>query len=431
MARDTVLEVLEGLLEEGSKPVAVPTDKPVAISQPVVESAPADPQRMQELGTYTGEQINSEIIFAGDGVNVSQFKHNTDPQYARKLAEAARFYKKLVQGKASMMQLREAMTSAEFSGLLGDTLDRVLLAQYATYQPTYRQFLRGRTARDFRTIGSVRRHGGKRLSLVPEHNTYPQGSVDESKYSYAVKKYGMTYALTWEMFINDDLEAFTSLPNDMADDAIQTEMYLASSLYVANTTLFNASHAVDGVNYSNKGTAALAIAALETAYNTMVKYPGDNGKPLNNAPIYLVTGPALALTATRILGDANVQWSGGDSTSGVKPIANTTINPLANRLTHIIDPYIPIIDTTNGHTSWYLFSNPAFIHGAEYAFLRGYEAPQIFMKQGNAVRMGGGGAMDGDFDSDVVGYKSRHVFGGSHANSAGGWRGCYWSDGTT
>lgn len=424
---DTALGVLEGLIEEGSKPVVTPAVNPAPTPAPVTEAAPADPQRMQELGTYEGDQINSEIIFAGEGVNLSQLKHNTDPQYARKLAEAARFYKQLVQGRASMMQLREAMTSAEFSGLLGDTMDRILLAQYAGYQPTYRQFLRGRTARDFRTIGSVRRHGGKRLSLVPEHNTYPQGSVDESKYSYAVKKYGMTYGLTWEMLINDDLEAFTSLPNDMAEDAIQTEMYLASSLYVANTTLFNASHAVDGTNYSNKGTAALAIAALETAYNAMVKYPGDNGKPLNNAPIYLVTGPALALTATKILGDTNVQWSGGSNA-----VANTTANPLASRLTHIIDPYIPIIDATNGHTSWYLFSNPQYIHGAEYAFLRGYEAPQIFMKQGNAVRMGGSGSpMDGDFDADVVGYKSRHVFGGSHANSAGGWRGCYWSDGTT
>ena len=48
-------------------------------------------------------------------------------------------------------------------------------------------------------------------------------------------------------------------------------------------------------------------------------------------------------------------------------------------------------------------------------FLRGNEAPALFVKSSNAMRIGGGGltaAEDGDFDSDGIAYKIRHCFGG-------------------
>lgn len=426
---DITLQVLEGIEEAAHTP-----------AQPVAEAEPAADPRvtenedgtqspvMEHLGTYAGEQVNSAVIFASEGLNLTQ-KPKATPQYKRKLAEAARFYAAVVRGQVPLIKVQEAMMSSEFSALLGDTMDRVLLARYATYAPSYRSFLRGRTARDFRTIGSVRRNSGGRLTLTAQGEDYKEQGLSEASYTYAVKKYGKIYSLTWEMMVNDDLDSFANLPQEMADDAVQTEMYLASSLYVANTTLFATNHSHEGSTYSNKGTAALSKAALQAAVNAMVKYPGDEDKPLNNAPVYLVVPPALQLDALEILGSLMVQYAGGDATTGVSAIAYPTRNALAGMLQVVVDPYIPIIDATNGHTSWYLFSDPNRIHGAEYAFLRGYEQPQVFRKSANAMRLGGGEA-EASFEDDSMGYKVRHVFGGSHANAAGGWRACYWSDGT-
>lgn len=383
---------------------------------------------LQLLGSYSGNQISASVIFAEEGLSQKE-RRQRDPRYLKALAEVAGFVKGLEAGRHTMMQLQENMMSGDFTALLGDTLDRILLGTYATYAPTYRQFMRRRTVRDFRQVGSVRRHGGRRLQAVAEAETYPESALAESSYQFGVGKYGDTYRISWEAIINDDLDAFMSLPTDMASDAIQTEMYLASQLYVANATLYSTTHAVDGVNYSNKDTAALSIDALKTAYNAMVKYPGDNDKPLNNTPVWLVVPPALYLLAIEILGSLSVQWSGGDSQTGIAAVAYPTRNELANILAVIVDPNIPILDPTNGHTSWYLFSNPSMIHAAEFAFLRGYEAPQVFMRSPNAVRLGGGSA-EGDFNDDTRAWKVRHIFGGSHANAAGGWRGTYWSDGT-
>src|SRR5690606_4959655 len=144
---------------------------------------------------------------------------------------------------------------------------------------------------------------------------------------------------------------------------------------------------------------------------------------------FLVVPPALAIEAARILSSEFLIVSGGDSTTGSLPVAQPSRTGIEGLLRVVVDPYIPVIDTTNGHTSWYLFSDPRRIHAAEYAFLRGYEQPQVFKRAPNAMRLGGG-QVEEDFDTDSIGYKVRHVFGGSHANAAGGWRAAYWSDGS-
>ena len=53
----------------------------------------------------------------------------------------------------------------------------------------------------------------------------------------------------------------------------------------------------------------------------------------------------------------------------------------------------------------------------ELGFLRGHEAPEIFIKESNQRRIGGAiNPLDGDFDSDSVEYKVRHCFGGSRGD---------------
>lgn len=422
----TTLDQIDAQAARVAESATVEPAQPVV--KPVAESA-TERAALDHIATYEGDQISAANIFGAEGQSLTQ-KPQMTPSYAVKLRAAVQVYKELVQGQRSLRSIQESMMSSEFSNLFGDTLDRVVLARYATYQPTYRQFLRGRTVADFRTVKGIRLSGGERLTSVAEGTQYPEDTLSESAYSYSVGKYGKQYNITWEMMVNDDLDAFASMPDRMAQDAIQTEMYLATSLYAGNTTLFATNHSFDGSTYSNKDTAALAKASLQAAISNMLKYPsGDAGKPLMNNPVYLVVPPALEMTAIEILGSAMIQYSGGDSQTGIASVAYGTNNPLAGRVQIIVDPYIPIVQSSNQHTSWYLFADPSVGHGAEYAFLRGHEQPQLFMRSPNAIRMGGGTA-DADFDTDTLGYKVRHVFGGSHANAVGGWRYCYWSDGS-
>lgn len=414
-------DALDQIIESASKAAEA---KPTAVTPAALKEGAGNAAPLDELGSYEGDQINSDVIFAGEGQRLNT-NRAMSPKYAIRLAEVAKGYKRVVNGRTSLRGwLSESMNSADFPVLLGDTLDRLVLTRYAAYSPTYRLFMRRRLARDFRAMGSVRRHGGSRLSEVREGTDYKEDSLSESSLTYAVKKFGKKYKLTWEMIRNDDAEAFASLPDEMAMDAVQTEMHYFSSLYVANAVLFQAAR---GTGMNNKGTAALAIAAIEAGVNTMVAFTGDGGNPLNNTPIYLVVPPVLRIKAFRELGVLNLA-----GTAGTVTLAGTT-NVLAGELTIVVDPMIPILDPTNGNTSWYLFSDPALLHAAEYAMLAGLEEPQIFMQAPSAVRLGGAGGdgMDGSFEDDTLGYKVRHVIGGTHTNATSGWKGCYHSDGTT
>ena len=90
---------------------------------------------------------------------------------------------------------------------------------------------------------------------------------------------------------------------------------------------------------------------------------------------------------------------------------------MASKTRLSVDPYIPIVaSTANGNTSWWLFAAASIGRPAiEIGFLRGHESPEIFIKSPNVQAAGAGSvdAMNGDFDTDSIMYKVRHVFGGT------------------
>jgi hypothetical protein len=80
-----------------------------------------------------------------------------------------------------------------------------------------------------------------------------------------------------------------------------------------------------------------------------------------------------------------------------------------------VNPYLPIIDTSgNADTTWYLFATLSNGAAVKVNFLQGHEAPELCMKAPNKVMLGGGSAnpLEGDFESDAVMWRVRHILGG-------------------
>ena len=63
-----------------------------------------------------------------------------------------------------------------------------------------------------------------------------------------------------------------------------------------------------------------------------------------------------------------------------------------------------------------MFADASLGRAVQVDFLTGHESPEICMKTSNKVSGGGGvvSPFDGDFDSDDVQYRVRHVVGGTH-----------------
>ena len=238
-----------------------------------------------------------------------------------------------------------------------------------------------------------------------------------------MKKRGRQFDISWESLINDDLNALKDTPERFARAATRTEHRLISALYANDVGTHT--EGVGGNLYENgvnSTTAVLTIAELETGFEVMAELTDIGGEPIFNRPKFLVVPPALEMTARQILTSTVKSWHYGSTSPTVVPQPTTNVIEQLG-LVLVIDPYLPIVDTTNGDTGWYLFSDPNDIAAIGYAWLAGHEQPEIVMKASDKVSITGApvGPFAGDFDTDNVFYRVRHVFG----VAAQDWRATY------
>ena len=327
--------------------------------------------------------------------------------------------------------LREALTTSDFPYLLGDVLDREVLASYKAVPPIWKPFVRtSRVRRIYPQIGGYRfavSGGDQRLALVAEKGEYLASDRNEKRYTIYVYKYGRQFDISWEALINDDLGALQDTPLRFATAAIRTEHYAVTNLYADDDGTHAANNLYDKVTAGeiNGSVALLSIANLEAAMEAIASFLDANGEPIMNRAKYLVVPPSLEMTARQILTSATKMWIQGATDLAAAPSVPYPMNNVVSQmdLQLIVDPYLPVADATNGLTGWYLFADPNEIAAIEADYLDGHERPEICMKASDKVAVGGAplGPMSGDFATDNVLYRVRDVFGANKLD----WRGTF------
>jgi hypothetical protein len=242
--------------------------------------------------------------------------------------------------------------------------------------------------------------------------------------------------------LNDDLDALKDTPALFGRAARRTEEKKITEAFVSSTgplsTFFSTANknrvvaAVKAAPVTLPDNPPFSISALQWAMLIMASQVDLDGEPIAIDGWVLVYPPALKVAVMNVLNASQV-WM-NDTGGTINAAGNSTQRLLAeNWAKNVVTPaenyYLPIVDTTHGNTAWYLFANPANGRPAlEMAFLRGHESPELFMKLPNQVAIGEGsmgpgagpGAgstntnpLEGDFDTDAVHYKVRHVVGGA------------------
>lgn len=369
-------------------------------------------QLLDLIETYNAQDATAERLYAREGRQVRGGRNN--PQYKQSLLEAARLYEGVLAGRIRSDRLQEAMTTSDFPFLFGDIIDRQMLASYQHMPVMWQSIAKRGRVRDFRTVDRFAVNGGEAvLSEVKEASEYPAASVSDARYQYQVKKYGKRLPFSWESFINDDLDALRDMPTRLANSARFSEERFVTDLF-AGTTGPDGTFFASGNNNIVTANPALSVAGLTTAFTVLAAQVDTDGNPIYLGNVVLVVPPALKITANNILNATEILAAdgGGDGTGNNQL---RVANWLKNDVSVVVDPWLPIVSTTNGNTSWYLFADPNVGRPAmEIGFLTGHETPELFMKSPNATRVGGGTVdpMDGDFDTDSIDHKVRHVFGG-------------------
>lgn len=310
---------------------------------------------------------------------------------------------------------REAMTRSDFPLLMGDVLDRMMLARYREFPSPWRAFCKvSNSLRDFRTVRRIQVDGMESVwNDQAEEEELEYAALSESGYTYAPKKYSRGGKISFEALMNDDLDAFSSIPDRLGRGGARTVSKFATGLYVDASGPHASLYTVGNLNKVTSN-AALSVAGLGTAFAQMGAFVDAGGDPIYVEEAVLVVPPQLKVTANNIMNQVTVDvtQAGGTSAQVVR-----VDNWLVGNLSLVIDPYIPIVaSTANGGTSWFLFANPSVGRPAlEVGFLQGFNEPQLYQKLADTVRVGGGAVdqMAGDFSTMSQQYKGVVAFGGT------------------
>ena len=383
---------------------------------------------LPSLNTYTGgtDAAATGAIFGTEGVSLSRRSRRVQTaEYRQRLKRLVRCYRGMIEGDGhAQLAFKEAMSRSDFNFLFGDVIDRQMLGAYQTRPVQWPSFAKRGRVRDFRTVKRFTLDGGEAvLNKVKELAPYQVREVTDGGYEYAVEKYGDMIAVSWETLINDDLDALTDLPTRLGNASRRTEERFAAALFSGsggpNSTFFSTANR-NVINTTVVGSTvtpnpALSISSLQLAMQVLGQQVDTDGGPIYVEAVTLVVPPALEVAANNIINATEiVAATGGGDGTGNDQLRVT--NWMRNRVSVVVNPWLPIINATNGNTAWYLFASPNVGRPAmEIGFLQGHETPELWVKSPNAMRVGGGPVApeEGDFEHDAVQYRVRMVLGGT------------------
>lgn len=285
------------------------------------------------------------------------------------------------------------MGVTDFPNILANIANKTLRAAYLAAPQTFKPFTRQTTNPDFKNIARTQLGDAPSLDLINEGGEYKRGLVSDAREQYALATYGKVVAVTRQSIINDDLSAFTRLPEMFGRAAADLESDTVWGIVTANANMGDG-NALFSVAHNNQAASGsvISVASLGAARQALRQQKGLNGRFINVQAKYLLVPSALETIAQQFVTQTTIVYT-----------KSTDYNPFANALQVIAEPRLDATSLIN----WYTAADPGQIDTIEYAYLEGQEG--VYLEN----RIG--------FDIDGIELKARLDF----AAKAIDWRGLY------
>jgi len=219
---------------------------------------------------------------------------------------------------------------------------------------------------NFKLQTRLRKEDMGRYAAVPEGGEYNTTAVESMRVFYRVFKYGLMVAITWEMIVNDDLDAFNDLMRQLVLSGLDSINAYVWGTIVANPAIWTG-NTLFNLNHNNLMGLALSVASLGIARAMMNRHVSAGGKPIVGiTPAFLVIPPELEQTSDVILDSSGMPTA--QMSSGV-------VNPERGRLEKIMTRYLVDVD------DWYLWATPSSSPVMEMGFLFGQDTPETDMNE--------------------------------------------------
>ena len=121
---------------------------------------------------------------------------------------------------------QSTFSSVNLPGILSNVANKTLLNAYQRIESAAMQIAYIATANDFKEMFHYQFEMDGTLQVVDDGKNIPHVSLKETEYKNRIHTRGALVALTRQMIINDDLEAFLRIPQEFGRKAAQTLEYV-------------------------------------------------------------------------------------------------------------------------------------------------------------------------------------------------------------
>lgn len=259
--------------------------------------------------------------------------------------------------------IKAALSTSDFPELLANTAGKAMQLGYAVEPTTHQVWTAEKEVADFKEKSFVALSEAPGLLEVAEGAEYKHGNFGESAEKFYIKTFGRMLIITRQALINDDLQAFTSMPAAFGSSARRTEADLVYAKLTGTPVmsdgkaLFHADHG----NLAASG-AALSVDTLGAARAAMRRQKGIKGDSyLDPQPRFLIVPVGLESKAEALL-NSLVLYGASNNTDNLQWIRNLTL---------VADPRLD----DASETAWYLAASPTQIDTIVRAYLAGQQRP--------------------------------------------------------
>lgn len=268
---------------------------------------------------------------------------------------------------ASFVSMSGMHSTSDFVEILANIANKAMLKGYEEAEETFHSWTAKGVLHDFKAVKRVDLGLFPSLSEVPEGAEYQSATVGERGETIQLATYGKMFSITRQAIINDDLNAFTRIPQRMGRAAHRTVGNLVYAILNDNpnmsdgVALFHASHA----NLLTTGSA-LAVASIDAARAAMAKQ-----KDSDSIATALNIRPKHLLVPVELEGTARVMLESEFDPAKTQRVPN-----------HVRGIASLVSDARLSGTNWFMAADANMHDTIEVAYLNGNSSPVLEQKDG-------------------------------------------------
>ena len=278
---------------------------------------------------------------------------------------------KSVAGMSKMDIVASAFThsSGDFSKLLANTANKAMLMGAEEAEETFQQWTRSGQLGDFKVSSRVDLNAFPTLGKVQEGAEYKYATMGDRAESIQLATYGSLFSITRPAIINDDLDAFTRIPNRMGRAALRTVGDLVYAILTANPNMSDGTPLFDNAHNNLQSASGITTSSVDAMRVAMATQKDGNAN-LNIRMAHLLVPMALE-------GAANVVRE-SQFEVGATAKNNTVPNSVRNTFDVIADSRLDSVSPTE----WFGAANGGIHDTIEVAYLDGNSMPVLEEQDG-------------------------------------------------